>query len=130
MDTCTSNAAISSLDLRHIANATLVVTTPKYSGGSLLSRLASTWTLSTIFQARSGAPLTAGIGGDQAYNGVAIPGGGALPIPQRPNQVLADVASSTQGCSPAPCVSWFNPSAVALPAVGTYGNMGVGSLRG
>jgi hypothetical protein len=132
MGDCTSNAAISALDLRHIANTTVVMSTPKYSGGSWLTRIVSTWTFSTIFQARSGAPLTAGIGGDQAYNGVAIPGGGALPIPQRPNQVLADVASPTrgQGCSPAPCVSWFNPNAVALPAVGTYGNMGVGSLRG
>jgi hypothetical protein len=132
MGDCTSSAAISALDLRHIANITLVATTPKYSGGSFLNRLLSTWTFSTIFQARSGAPLTPAIGGDQAYNGVAVPGGGALPIPQRPNQVLDDVTSLTrgQGCSPSPCVSWFNPAAVALPAVGTYGNMGVGSLRG
>ena len=132
MGDCTSSAAISSLDLRHIANITLVATTPKYSVGSILNRLVSTWTFSTIFQARSGAPLTPAIGGDQAYNGVAIPGGGALPIPQRPNQVLDDVTSPTrgQGCSPSPCVSWFNAAAVASPVVGTYGNMGVGSLRG
>ena len=131
MGNCTSSAAISALDLRHIANITAVTTTPKYSG-SFLNHLISSWTFSTIFQVRSGAPLTPAIGGDQAYNGVAVPGGGALPIPQRPNQMLVEVASPTQGqgCSPAPCVSWFNPSAVALPAIGTYGNMGVGSLRG
>jgi len=132
MGDCTSTAAASALDVRHIANVTFVATTPKYSNGSLLGRIASTWTFSTIFQTRSGAPLTPALGGDQAYNGVGIPGGGNLYIPQRPNQVLADVASLTrgQGCSPAPCVGWFNPSAVAPPAVGTYGNMGVGSLRG
>ena len=131
MGDCTSNAAISALDLRHIANVTLVATTPKYSGDSWMRRLGSTWTFSTIFQARSGAPVTPGIGGDQAYSGVAIPGGGALPIPQRPNQVLATVVSPArrQGCSPAPCVGWFDANALALPPVGTYGNMGVGSLR-
>jgi len=129
---CTSSAAISALDLRHIANITLVTTTPKYSGDSWLRRISSAWTFSTIFQTRSGAPFTAGTGGDQAYNGVAIPGGGALPIPQRPNQVLSDTASPTrsQGCLPSPCVSWFNVAAVAQPVAGTYGNMGVGSLRG
>src|SRR5262249_40124423 len=117
---------------RHIANVTLVATTPKYGGSSLLGRLASTWTFSTIFQTRSGAPFTAGVGGDQAYNGVAISRGGGLPLPQRPHPVPADAVSPTrgQGCSPAPCVSWFNADAIGLPAVGTYGNMGVGSLRG
>lgn len=128
---CTSNAAISALDLRHIANITVVATTPRYSGG-WLGRLGSNWTFSTIFQARSGAPFIPNVGGDLAYNGVAYTGGAALPIPQRPNQLLADVASPTrrQGCLPAPCVSWFNAAAVAPPAPGTYGNMSVGSLRG
>ena len=132
MGDCTSNAALSALDVRHIANVTLVATTPAYSGGSWFGRLASTWTFSTIFQTRSGAPFIPNVGGDLAYNGVAFTGGSALPIPQRPNQVLDDVASPTrgQGCLPAPCVSWFNPNAVATPAPGTYGNMGVGSLRG
>ncbi len=71
------------------------------------------------------------IGSDQAYNGMGS-GQAAIPVPQRPNQVLPDVAASDRGeaCVPGPCVSWFNPAAFALPAGGTYGNMGVGSLRG
>jgi hypothetical protein len=131
MGDCTSNAGFTALDVRHLANVTLVATTPKYSG-SLLRSLASTWTFSTIFQARSGQPFIGNVGGDQAYNGMAYTGGSALPIPQRPNQLLADVASPTrgQGCLPSPCVSWFNANAVAMPAPGTYGNMGVGTLRG
>jgi hypothetical protein len=131
MGDCTSNAGFTALDVRHLANVTLVATTPKYSG-SLLRSLASTWTFSTIFQARSGQPFIGNVGGDQAYNGMAYTGGSALPIPQRPNQLLADVASPTrgQGCLPSPCVSWFNANAVAMPAPGTYGNMGVGGLRG
>ncbi len=120
------------MDLRHIANITVVATTPKYSGGGWFRRVGAGWTFSTIFQARSGAPLIGNAGGDLAYNGIAYTGGGALPLPQRPNQVLPDVTSPTRGqsCLPAPCVSWFNAAAVAAPAPGTYGNMGVGTLRG
>jgi len=46
--------------------------------------------------------------------------------------VLADTAAADRGqnCSPAPCVSWVNPAAYALPDVGTLGNTEVGSLRG
>ena len=117
------------LDLRHIANVTLVASTPTFAG-DWTRRLGSNWTFSSIVQLRSGQPLTPWTGSDQAYNGVgnAI---GALPIPQRPNQVLADVTATGrgQGCQPGPCVSWFSPNAVALPAGGTYGNMGIGSLR-
>ncbi len=123
--------SISLLDLRQTANVTFVASTPKYSGGSWAKRVASSWTFSTIFQIRSGAALMPMIGSDQAYNGVGY-SQAATPIPQRPNQVLANVAAPDRGqaCVPGPCVSWFNPAAFALPAAGTYGNMGVGSLRG
>jgi hypothetical protein len=130
MGDCTSTIFISSLDRRHIANITMVASTPKYAGGSWLRRVASTWTFSTIFQTYSGQPLSAQIGSDQAYNGVGA-GQTGIPIPQRPNQLLADVTASDrgQGCVPGPCVSWFNPAAFALPTGGTYGNMGIGTLR-
>ena len=122
---------INLLDIRHAANATFVASTPKYSGKSWLKRIASTWNFSTIFQIHSGQPLMPMIGSDQAYNGMGF-GQAAIPVPQRPNQVLPNVAASDRGrsCVPGPCVSWFNPAAFALPAPGTYGNMGVGSLRG
>ena len=52
------------------------------------------------------------------------------PDPQRPNQVLTNTAAVNRGqsCSPAPCVSYLNPAAFRVPAAGTYGNMGIGSL--
>jgi Carboxypeptidase regulatory-like domain len=131
MGDCTSSATLSLLDRRHGANVTLVATSPKYSGGDTLRRAASNWTASTIFQTYSGAPLVPQIGSDQAYNGIGS-GQGNIYIPQRPDQVLPDVTATDRGrgCLPGPCVSWFNPAAVALPAPGTYGNMGVGSIRG
>jgi len=45
--------------------------------------------------------------------------------------VLTDVYAGNEGqsCSPAPCVSYLNPNAVATPAIGTYGNMGVANFR-
>jgi len=68
---------------------------------------------------------------DIAQNGL-YQGAGAYPVPQHPNQLLADTAAPNRGqsCSPAPCVSYYNTAAFAAPAAGSYGNMGVGSLRG
>jgi len=118
------------LDIRQVANIVLVANTPKVSGSSWASRLASNWTFSTIYTVRTGAPLTVGTGGDTAENGL-YQSAGAYPIPQRPNQVLANTASPErmQSCSFAPCIQYFNPAAFAAPAPGTYGNMGVGDLR-
>ena len=78
-----------------------------------------------------GPPLTPQLNAstDNALNGFAP--SGANPVPQRPNQLLPDVYATNQGssCSPAPCVSYLNPAAVATPAVGTYGNIGTSAGR-
>ena len=59
-----------SLDVRHIANITLVANSPKYTGGSFGRRLISGWTASTIYTVRSGAPVTLWMGSDIALNGL------------------------------------------------------------
>ena len=124
MGPCTGAA----LDIRHLANITLVANTPK-AGNGWLGKFTSKWMLSTIYTVRSGAPLTINTGSDRAVNGL-YQGAGAYPIPQRPNQVLLDTTATDRGqsCSPSPCVSYFNPAAFAQPALGTYGNMGVGDF--
>jgi hypothetical protein len=129
MGPCTSNAAISALDIRHVGNVTLVLNTPTFSG-DVARRLGTGWTFATVFRANSGQPLTPTLGSDRALNGFLA--AGAQPIPQRPNQLLEDVAAPNRGqdCVPGPCVAWVNPAAYGLPDVGTYGNAGVGSLRG
>ena len=70
---------------------------------------------------------------DVAINGL-YQSAGQYNDPQRPNQVLADTTASNRGqgttCGGVACVAWFNPAAFATPTTGTYGNMGVASLRG
>jgi hypothetical protein len=70
---------------------------------------------------------------DVAINGL-YQGAGQYNDPQRPNQVLADTTATNRGqgttCSGVNCVAWFNPAAFATPNTGSYGNMGVASLRG
>jgi len=123
---CAGNA---SADVRHLANFTLVATSPKFAG-TWARRLGTGWTLATIYTVRSGIPISLGIGSDQAINGLYTAAGG-YPMPQRPNQLLANTASPNQGqsCTPAPCVNDLNPAAFGVPALGTYGNMGFASLR-
>jgi hypothetical protein len=117
------------IDIRHIANITLVAKTPQLAGDSWVRHLGSGWTLSTIYTVRSGLPLTVSTGADIAENGIYRAVG--TYIVQRPNQVLANTAATDRGhsCSPAPCVDYFNANAFAFSDPGTYGNMGVGDLR-
>ncbi len=100
--------------------------TPKFAGRAL--RAAATgWTLSTIYTARTGQPLTLFTGLDNALSGFFGNTG-----TQRPNQVLANTDAPNKGksCAPAPCVAWLNPAAFAQPAPGTYGNLGANNVLG
>lgn len=117
------------LDERDQGNVTMVLNTPTFSG-TWARRLLTGWTFSTIVTANTGWPLTVNVGSDVAENGLFLTAGN-YPIPQRPNQVLADTAASNrgQGCLPGPCISYFNSAAFATPTLGTYGNLGVSSLR-
>jgi len=126
MGDCTGNSE----DIRHIVNVTLIARTPRFDR-AWIRRLATGWNFSTIYTYRTGMPITAQLNasGDNALNGFAS--SGANPVPQRPNQILSDAYATNEGqsCSPAPCISYLNPNAIATPALGTYGNMGVSALR-
>ena len=103
-------------DRRQMFNATAVARTPAFSN-QMVRRLASDWSFSTIFQARSGSPLNIVIGTDVALNG--------FNGTERPNQVLANPYGSRSSLT-----NYFNPSAFATPATGTYGNTGFNSVVG
>ena len=117
------------LDTRNMANVTMVLTTPKFSD-NWAGRLGAGWTLSSIFTARTGYPLSPVLSTDVAENGL-LAAAGNDPLPQRPNIVSATSTASPnrgQPCSTT-SVCWFNPAAFSMPVAGSYGNVGVGTLR-
>jgi hypothetical protein len=124
------DCVLGSLDVRNQANVTAVIGSGKGLGNKFTRLLTSGWNLSTIYTARTGWATTPTLSNDQALSGLYSAGGG-YQIPQRPNQVLASTAITTQGqsCATAPCVQWFNPAAFAAPAPGTLGNVNFGILR-
>jgi hypothetical protein len=70
--------------------------------------------------AQTGLPLTVQAGLDQSKTGIGYDRG----------QFIGPNAYGAGACGRvAPCVSYLNPQAFTLPAVGTFGNLGKGSLR-
>jgi hypothetical protein len=102
-------------DQRHIVNLSAVAQTPQFANRSLRI-IASNWQISPILKLRSGQFFTVTTGSDRALNGAAS---------QRPNQVLADPYMPNKSID-----GWLNPAAFAVPALGTYGNLGRQNLRG
>lgn len=86
----------------------------------VLNAVAGNWELTGILTRETGLPFTIFAGKDisqTALNtdrGVYV-GGNAL---------------GNTACHNAPCVSWMNPAAFALPAAGTVGDVGKGALVG
>ena len=79
------------------------------------------WQWTGIVTAMSGAPFTVFAGRDQSQTGLGE---------DRVNFTgINPYGGNACGIS-APCVNYLNPAAFVLPAIGTFGNVGKGSLRG
>jgi hypothetical protein len=85
----------------------------------LLRGVFGNWQFSGIASAQTGPPLTVQAGLDQSKTGIGYDRG----------QYNGLDAYGAGACKVAPCVSYLSPQAFALPAVGTFGNLGKGSLR-
>jgi hypothetical protein len=109
------NCSILEVDRRHNFNLSAVYLTPKLSNRSL-RLVASGWQISGIVRVLSGDSFSANAGVDQALSGTND---------QRPHQVLPSVYAPNKNIR-----QWLNPAAFGPPAVGTYGNMGPGTLQG
>ena len=80
------------------------------------------WQLSGIVTAQSGGPFTVRAGRDQSQTGLGT---------DRANFVDQGVyGGNACGNSTAKCVNYLDPSAFALPTLGTFGNVGKNSVRG
>jgi hypothetical protein len=114
----TNDRANCSQDRRHIFNLTAVARTPQFANPGLRA-IASNWQLSVINRISSGAPLTISSGTDRALTGL----GG-----QTADQLMEDIFQDEDGRRVGD--QRYNRAAFAAPAVGTYGNMGLFSVRG
>lgn len=105
-------------DRRHIVNITVVELTPKFDN-HMMRMLLSDWQIAGIYRFSSGMPLAIqdGTGIDRELTGIEH---------QRPNLVLSDPYSGLTG----PNQPYFNINAFALPALGTFGNLGWNSVVG
>jgi hypothetical protein len=78
------------------------------------------WQFSGIFSAETGDPLTIFAGQDQSQTAIGSD--------------RADVVGPARGSgackNSAPCVDYLIPGSFQLPAIGTFGNAGKGSIRG
>jgi Carboxypeptidase regulatory-like domain len=104
-------------DRRHVFNWTAVAELPQFANRTLHA-VASGWSLSGIYRLSSGQPITVISGSDRALTGVNN---------QRADQVLGNPYLDK---SLRPMSQFLNPAAFALPALGTEGNVGRGSIRG
>ena len=92
-----------------------------HSGSALLRNIAGGWELTGIITAQSGGPITVLAGLDRSLTGIGLDRG--VLMGQQPY-------SSGPCANTAPCVDFLNPAAFTLPAYGSFGSIGKGSLRG
>jgi hypothetical protein len=112
----------SEFDHRHRMVLSYVYDLPKLRDKNRLVRAAvGGWQLSGIFTVQSGGPLTILAGKDQMQTGLGS---------DRANYLGGNVYGSNACSGSSTCVSYLNPSAFGLPALGTYGNLGKGALTG
>ena len=109
-----NNLMSGAADIRQVFNLSSVAATPQFSNPKLRA-VASGWRLSPIVRILSGDQLTIVTNQDRSLNGGNN---------QRVNQVLGNPYGNRTP------QHFLNPAAFALPALGTLGNAGVGSIAG
>ena len=108
----------SAFDRTHVAFANFIYQLPIFrtTDNRLLKTTLGGWELSGIVTMQSGAPLNLGVSGNSVSS--VVPNSG-----NRPNLVGTISYPHTVN-------QWFDPTAFAAPAPGTWGNLGHNALRG
>jgi len=114
-------------DLRQNFNASLVVSSPKFSG-KLKSILLNDWQLAPLISYRTGAFFTVLTGADTALQSTTTA------FKDRPNQIGDPMSGScTVSGNSVPVGDrncWFNTTAFQAPTSGTFGNVRRNSISG
>jgi hypothetical protein len=120
------NCSQTALDRRHIFNMSAVAMTPGF-GSQLTRTVASNWRFSPILKVYSGEAMSMVTSLDRSLTNTFLPAIGSsttISTGQRVSQVLASpYGNSTPG-------NFLNAAAFAQPALGTFGNAGIGSVKG
>jgi hypothetical protein len=114
-----SNRGLSDFDQRQIANVNLVDALPNWGDEGIEKALLHNWEVSGILTMSTGFPVSIISGQDRALagDGQQTPNLVGSPAISHPNK-KADIAE------------WFNTSAYALPAIGTFGDVGRNTVEG
>jgi Carboxypeptidase regulatory-like domain len=108
------NCTTAATDRRHVFNLSAVASTPQFSNATLRA-LGSGWRLSPIFKALSGGFMSITTNQDRALN-------------TTPNQRVNQLRENPYGDKSVS--NYLSPSAFETPALGTFGNVGAGSVAG
>ena len=115
------NRGLSDYDVPHNFRLSSVVSVPAFRGSpKVVQMLAGGWSLSTILDLRSGLPFSIASGRDNSFSGIGLDRADLLR-----NPALPDDRSKAERLA-----KYFDPSAVAFNAVGTFGNSPRNFLRG
>jgi hypothetical protein len=117
------------VDRTHRVVASFAWDLPRLSGENVVIRTAlGGWQWSGAFTYAAGDAMTVLAGTDRS---LTVLGNDRADYIGPANQYGQTASSSSRsGCSSTTCVPWLNTSYFALPAIGTFGNVGKGAFRG
>lgn len=117
------------MDRTHRVVASFVWDLPKLTGAKPVVRtLLGGWQWTGIYTYLSGEAMTVLAGTDRSLTALGNDRADYIGPVAQYGQTAS--SSSRSGCGRSVCVPWLNTSSFALPAVGTYGNIGKGAFRG
>jgi hypothetical protein len=113
-----------SFDVRQNFNTSLVLSSPKTSGG-VKGMLLNNWQLAPLLTYRTGLFFTVLTGADTALQGTTTS------FKDRPNQIGdPNQGTCSNGAAVGTTSCWFNTTAFVAPASGAYGNVRRNSING
>ena len=112
----------SDFDFNHTFVASYVWQLPALKQSShLVQHVLGGWEITGITMVQTGPPITLLAGTDRSQTGIGS---------DHADYLGGNAYTSGPCANQAPCVTYLIPSAFAAPALGTYGNLAKGALRG